>query len=388
VNILGKYYDGLEVSVSGRPRMPVLKRLREEKRALRASSHRLRDVGPVPGVSGEPLMLTRKGEGYHFILQTAAIKRLELAGWRKSSQVMIQFRAKPLHEIPLEEVKVLVDKIASYFLEGAFKVLVGRFDVAVDVQFPGGKMPERKDIITRLRGHAFDVSPELITGMKFGSDKGPLQIELYNKSREIKVHRENAWIKAHWTTSASYDEGLDVHRVEIRFFREFLQEFTREDPLTGEVRGIDTISDVISSSGDLLGYVLGGDGGKGSKFRIASPDSRHLKPDLRRSSPQWEVIRKAFLEDTLRAGRVRTRAPSSIPDLKTARSTAMTYLVQAAAWECVLHGHPPKPAEEYLGPSLLQELPQWLKRKGHGSWEQAVNLQVKSLLSDGKVPWA
>ena len=241
-NILGKYVDGLEVSVTGRLRMAVLERLRNERRALRASAHRLRDVGPVPGLPGGPLMLTRKGGGgYHFVLQHAAIKHLELAGWRRSAQVLVQFRAKPLHEIPLEEVQVLVDKIASYFVEGAFEVLVSRFDVALDVQFPGGKLPERKDMITRLEGTTYDKSPERVTGMRFGSDRGPLQLALYNKTREIRVHPENGWIRAHWATSASYDAGLDVHRVEIRFFREILQDFRREDPLTGEVRGIDTI---------------------------------------------------------------------------------------------------------------------------------------------------
>jgi hypothetical protein len=149
-------------------------------------------------------MLTREGGGgYYFILQHAAIKRLVLSGWRRSSQVMIGFRARFLHEHDLEEVEAIVDKIASYFLEGGFKVLVSRFHVAVDIQFPGGMMPEREDIITRLPGRTYDKSPKRITGMKFGSDKGPLQIEIYDKTREIKAHRENGWIRAYPCHSAN-----------------------------------------------------------------------------------------------------------------------------------------------------------------------------------------
>jgi hypothetical protein len=386
VNILGKYCDALEVTISGRPKMAAFKWLEDERRALRQSAHLLRDVGAVPDVPGGPLMLTRKGGGgYHFVLQSAAIKRLELSGWRRSSQVMVQFRATTLHEHDLTEIAPIVDKIASHFLEGSFEVLVRRVDLALDVQFPDGKMPERQDIITRLEGRTYDEGPERITGMKFGSDEGPLQVLIYNKTRQIRVHGEG-WIKADWATRATYDQGLDVHRIEIRLFRDALRKFKCEDPLTGQLRGIETVSDLFLSTGDLLQDVLGRDGGKGSKFRIASPDTRHLKRDRRKSGPQGERIRRAFLEDALHAGRIRTHTPSSSPSLKSARSTAVTFAVLAAAWECVLHGHPPKPVEEYLAPSLLQELPQWLKRKGHGSWREAVVLQAKTLLSSGQAP--
>ncbi len=385
-NILGKYCDGLGVSINGRPRMPVFEKLMAEKRALRDSAHRLRDVGPVPGLPGGPLMLTREGGGgYHFVLQHAAIKRLELAGWRRSSPVMVQFRAKPLHDHDLKEIEGIVDKVASYFLEWGFEVLVRRVDLALDVQFPDGKMPERQDIITRLEGRTYDESPERITGMKFGSDKGPQQVVIYNKTRQIQLHG-GGWIMADWATRATYDQGLDVHRIEIRLFRDALRKFKCEDPLTGQLRGIETVSDLFFSTGDLLQDVLGRDGGKGSKFRIASPDTRHLKRDRRKSGPQGERIRRAFLEDALHTGRIRTHTPSSSPSLKSARSTAVTSAVLTAAWEFALHGRPPQPPEEYLGPSLLQHLPQWLKRKGHGSWEQAVVLQAKTLLSSGQAP--
>jgi hypothetical protein len=386
VNILGKYCDALEVTISGRPKMAAFKWLEDERRALRQSAHLLRDVGAVPDVPGGPLMLTRKGGGgYHFVLQSAAIKRLELSGWRRSSQVMVQFRATTLHEHDLTEVAVIVDKIASHFLEGSFEVLVRRVDIALDVQFPNGEMPERQDVITRLTGRVYDEGPDRVTGMRFGSDKGPIQIVIYNKTRQIKA-RGGGWIEADWATRDTYDEGVDVHRVEIRLFRKFLGQFKREDPLTGQLRGIDGIQDLVSSTGDPLGYVLGGEGGKGSTLRIASPDSRHLKPDRRKSSPQWEEVRRAFLENALHAGRGRMYAPSSSPSPKKDRGLAVSYAVRVAALECLPDGHPPKPPEEYLGPSLLQELPHWLKRNGHGSWEQAVVLQAKEFLSSGMVP--
>jgi hypothetical protein len=387
VNIVGKYVDGLEVSVSGRFRTPVFEWLKAEKRALRASAHNCRDIGPVPGVLRSPLMLTGKGGGsYYFILEHAAIERLVLTTWERTPEIVIRFRTKTLHEHDLREIEAFVDKVAAYFLEDDFKVLVSRFDVAVDVQLPGGKMPARQDIITRLKGRTFDESPERITGMKFGSDKGPLQIELYNKTRELKVHRNKGWIKADWATSETYDEGLDVQRIEFRFFREFLHQFKREDPMTGQVCGIDSISDLISSTEDLFRYVLGRDGGKGSQFRIASPDSRGLKRYRRRSSPWWEKICRELLKDTLQAGRIRTHTPSSSPSLESALSTAVTWMVLAAAWECVLHDHPPKPAEEYLGPSLLPILPKRLKRDGHGSWEEAVAFKANRLISTGQAP--
>jgi hypothetical protein len=53
----------------------------------------------------------------------------------------------------------------------------------------------------------------------------------------------------------------------------------------------------------------------------------------------------------------------------------------------MLHGYPPKPAEEYLGPSLLPHLHERLKHKyGHDSWEEAVTFEVKKIISSGEAP--
>ncbi len=112
--------------------------------------------------------------------------------------------------------------------------------------------------------------------------------------------------------------------------------------------------------------------------------SRHRRPDRRKADPLWEEICYSFLKDLPETGRVRQRSASSGPDLKRARTTALTNMIQTAAWE-KLQGLNPYPSpEEYLGSVFLQYLSGWLKAKGFESFEEAVDFKVMELVSSGK----
>ncbi len=388
LSVLGRYVDGLHVSVFGEPCSSVFEDLRSEKGLLRASPRGLREFRCISGVPGGPLMLTTEGGSrYQFVLRNGAVSRLEVTSRGHLPKVMIQFRANILHDHDLKEVDAVVERIAGFFLEPGFEAKVSRFDLAVDFQAQGWEMPERKDIITRLEGRAHDEGPARLTGRTFGSKKGPLQVEIYDKTARIAKHPKEGWVRQEWAAREAYDEWLPVFRVEVRFFRNVLRQFKREDAVTGRLTGVDSVSDLNSGVGDLVRHVLGDADANGARFLVASPDTRKRRSDRRRAAPWWEEIVRAFVENLPGTGRVRRRSASSGPDLKRARSTALTALVQTAAWERARGPRLLPSPEKYLGPALLQHLPAWLEAKGFGSWGEAVDFEVKKLVSSGKVPY-
>jgi hypothetical protein len=386
VRVVGRYVDGLDVSVYGEPRPSVFEALRKEKGALRASPHGLREFGSIAGVPGGDLVLTTEGSGWcHFVLKNPAIKRLELTNRGECPQLMVQYRARTLHEHNLEKVGAVCDSLASFFLKGDHKTRVRRFDLAVDFQCEGWEMPEVKDVIGSRTGWKVHGRAERPTGTTFGSGKGPLQVVIYNKSGQVKGS-EAEWVaRDAWARAKDYDEGLPVIRVELRFFRKVLRQFKRPDSATGQPRGVDTITDLNSSIGDLVGYVVGG-GGRRAWIRVASPDTRNLKSERREAASWWQAITRALLEGAPETGRIRQRSSSSSPDLRRTHSTLVTLAVQIAAREKAVGEPPVSKPEEYLGPILLQHLPGWLAAKDFGSFEEAVNFEVKKRASNGEAP--
>lgn len=374
ISVIGKYVDGLEVSVFGEPRWSVFEILRQEKSNLRASPQGLGVFDTISRVPGGPLLLTTKGGStYQFVLLNAAISRLEVTSRGALPKVMMQFRAAALYEYDLEEMGGIVEAIAFYFLKPGFEAKVSSLDLAFDFQCAEWRWPDVDDVVCRARKHAVHYEGTM-TGMTFGKGHAPLQVVIYDKSEEIRVHHKEEWMEGVWAAKESFRDWLPVIRTELRFSRNLLKDFD-----------IETISDLRSGMGDLIHYAVGGER---PWFRVASPETRRHGQDRRDAASWWENVSRGFLEDLTLTGRIRERAASSIADPKRARSTLLTYAVQTAAWEKVLGHRPADSPEEYLGPLPLEHLPDWLAMRGFGSWGEAVDSYVQRFIGSGKAPAA
>jgi hypothetical protein len=240
-------------------------------------------------------MLTIRGGSRHqFILHNGAIKHLEVTSRGHLPNVMIQFRAKTLYEHDLVEVNAIVERIADHFLEPGFKVKVSSFDLALDFQYEEWMWPETEDSVCRARKDRIEREGGAIASMTFGKRHASLQIQIYDKSREVKVHHKEEWMEGVWVTKKAYDNRWPVIRVELRFARDLLKDFD-----------IETITDLQARVGDLVRYAVGD---KKPWFRVAASNSRHRKADRREAAPWWEELRRAFLEGLLETGRTRQRS--------------------------------------------------------------------------------
>jgi hypothetical protein len=386
--VLGKYAGGLHVSVKGNPRWPVFEDLRAKKRALRASGRGVQEFGSVPGVPGGPFMLTTDGGAkYQFQMHNGAIKYLEVTRRGSLPEVIVQFRAQTLYVHNLDEVETIVDAIANHFVEPGYKSHVSRFDIALDFQCEDWTMPEWRDIDCSAEwdSHGKPTSP---TSMTLGSDDGSLQVQIYDKSREIKgkARGKKEWIEDVWMNNKAYDNRLPVIRVELRFFRRFLKEFQCKDPETGRLRGIDTLGDLRPSIGDLVRHVVVGRDGKRPWVSVASPDSRDRNTKCRAPAPWWSDISQAFPEGMPDTGRIRLRSASSSPSYKHTRSMSAAWIVKHAAQARLRGLYPGGSLESFMETVLLPETNKWIDEKGFGSWEEVVDRELRKRRADGSAP--
>jgi len=375
IGVLSKHVDGLEVSVSGEPVRSVFEELRSEKRALGASPRGLREFGSVSGVPGGPLMLTAHGGSrYQFVLRNGAISRLEVTSRGKLPNVMIQFRAETLQERSLEEVDAIVEALAGRFLEPGFQTKVGSFHEALEFQCTDWQWPEIGDIVCRARKKDLHHENGAVSGVTCGKKRAPLQVVIYDKSLHVRTHPKGEWIKGVWDEKDAYHDRLPVIRVELRFARHLLKDF-----------GVDTIADLRTSTGDLIGHAVGGER---PWFRVCSVGSREDRPNRRTVAPLWQSITGVLLKGMPEMGRVRRRSSTSSPDLQRDCRTHITYAVKVAAWTRVSGQHTVKSPEQVLEAIALRYLPAWLEDKGFSSWDEAVDFEVKKLVASGQVPYA
>lgn len=383
INVVGRWVDGLHISVFGEPGRRAFERLRTAN--VSRGSY---ELGTLPRVPGRSLVVLPRGRGrYPFVAANGDFEMfLTDAGGmpREMPRMRLRFGADFLHGHDIEEAEARVEAIAGYFLEPGFRVQVSRFDVAVDFQSPGWSMPDRKDVITRASGRIDDKGPERITGMTFGKAKGPLQVVIYDKTRDIKRRRRER-AEELWVTAETYDERLPVIRVELRFFRAALRQFRTEDRDSGQSRGIDTLADLRSCVGDLIRYVVGKDGKK-SWFRVASPDTRHRRSELRGAAPWWQEVSRALLEGAPEAGRTRLLTTSSHPSLQYVGRTSVAYAVKTAALARLLGLHAADSPDNFMGSFQLHLLPGYLEAKGIGSFEEAVSFEAGKILASGATP--
>ena len=336
VVILGKFVDALYLSYQGQMRDELAEVLRAKKEVLRANGDGEETLS-VPELPGGPLLLLGASRGkYEFVLRNPMLY-VEATTWGNLPGLRIQFETRVLYNHNFEALQAMADVVARFFLEPGFKVLVSRFDLAIDfLQGESWQLPERKDVITRAKKWGIDgdgPNPNTLSIGKY--KKSSLMVQIYDKSEKVKGCNET-WMHDVWQASGRYSEGLAVGRVEFRFFRKRLKAL-----------GINSIADLQSGLGDLVRFVVGCEETK-SWIRVASPDTRGSRQDHRPSATWWKDICEAAL-DGMPTTRFLDFRPKQEPDLAHTEIMLDAYLERFM----VLGGgeglHPESPLEEFLG---------------------------------------
>jgi len=249
--VLGKYVDGLRVSIQGRLKDEIIGALGAAKEeALRRSRDGRAGDFAVPGLPVGPLRISPTARNkYEFILRNGAVY-LEVTSWANLPALIIQPMACVFYQHDLGEVEAMVDDIAAFFLEPGFEILVSSFHLAVDFQGEEFELPDARDVITRARKRKVEGDGPEPNTMTFGRRNGALQVQIYDKTEELGKSGKG-WMRDVWREGGRYTEGFAVWRVEYRFSRKKLREL-----------GINTIADLRVGMGDLVQAVVG-DGGAG-----------------------------------------------------------------------------------------------------------------------------
>ena len=157
---------------------------------------------------------------------------------------------------------------------------ISRIDVCADVQ--GWNPPEDPRAYTTRAEYA-DVHyvRKQFTGITFGRG-GPIVARIYDKTKEITVSGK-AWFRDLWATSADYDPGQPVWRLEFQLRREGLGGF-RLDRSGRRLRKLD---DICPATGQLWRLLCS----RWLALRCRSAGDRQ------QLQPEWEAIRTGAFGD-------------------------------------------------------------------------------------------
>ncbi len=145
-----------------------------------------------------------------------------------------------------------------------------------------------------------------MTGLPFGARNGQVSALLYDKTHEIKYHSpKKVWFHDLWRSVKDedgkpvWDGQAPVWRLEIRFKRQALHEFTQEDA-EGNVlfHGIENAYDLMERLPLLWSYAVGHVGGGLDglpdgwlRYVVPTEDSNRSRWPVH---PDWQVIQTAF----------------------------------------------------------------------------------------------
>jgi hypothetical protein len=142
----------------------------------------------------------------------------------KFQNVFVSFKSKALWMIGvrglLDELKTLLNDLGGSVEEGSVKV--SRCDLCSDWHIPGGiSLPFlEQHSITRSRKSTHFMNGKALETLYIGSPSGPVQVRIYDKSREILKSRKD-WFKEIWGEELE----KDVWRVEFQVRRPALKQF-------------------------------------------------------------------------------------------------------------------------------------------------------------------
>jgi hypothetical protein len=113
------------------------------------------------------------------------------------------------------------------------------------------------------------------TGGQVGSRSGsaPIQLAIYDKTEEIRVH-DKGWFVPLWAASSAYRDGEVVYRIEARFTREYLQE-----------RHVERQSDLLAALGALWLEAL-----EWCRYTVPPAAGGNVNRSTWKTRPEWGAL--------------------------------------------------------------------------------------------------
>lgn len=242
----------------------------------------------------------------------------------------LRFHTCILYEQNLDELEALSNEVAGHFFKKPDKIQVSRVDFAVDFQHPDFKIPDEEDKVTRAAGYDRNMNKDNgMDAMTLNRNSKKMQAQLYNKSAKIKAEGQE-FMHGVYEKLNGYDNSLPVFRMEFRYERGLLRELKLPNGQERRKLGIETISDLKGSLGDLTRLAVGNEenGFRGSWVRFCPPETRGR--DNRPPAAWWEAVAKKFRSDMPVSGRIRHR-PGSNPSFTHDRMMMVAYCARFAA---------------------------------------------------------
>jgi hypothetical protein len=306
ISTLGCHLDALYHSVYGELNESVELLLQAAKDEAKERESRRRRFASIPGVPGGDFYIQAFGRGKaQYILRNSAMY-LEFSTWANMPALHIQFSAITLYEYDVPALQIVVQRLIAMFLASVEREKVSRVDVAVDFQQPDFEMPALGDIKTRAVEGYRNTRRQHITAVTHGHRR-TMQVQIYRKSERLKADKKE-WMREVWRATGRYDEQLPVIRVELRFFRELLNNVRAP----GGATGINSLDDLEGSLGDLVRYAVSAR--PGAFYRICDPEHQlsETHQSRRNAAPWWSAVVECFHLLTSTQGRERVQRAAQI----------------------------------------------------------------------------
>lgn len=321
---LGCHLDALYHSVYGELNESVLLLLEASKEEAKDRESRRRRFSSVAGVPGGDFYIQAFGRGKaQYILRNSAMY-LELSTWANMPTLHIQFSAITLYEYDVPALQIVVQRLIFTFMASVEREKVSRVDLAVDFQQADFEMPALGDIKTRAVDGHLNTRRQHVTAITHGHRR-TMQVQIYRKSERLQADKKE-WMREVWRATGRYDEQLPVIRVELRFFRELLNNVRAP----GGATGINSLGDLQGSLGDLVRYAVSA--APGAFYRICDPahQASASNQGRRKASCWWSAVVECFHLLTSTQGRQRVRRAAQIL-YSSASDRAFRGLARAAA---------------------------------------------------------
>ena len=240
---LGKGFDTVEETFDLSLKPDVKKQLEEAKERAKGLDLRNASKGLIRFAGVDFLIYPYGGRGFLYFIETNDYK-ISIGNPAVDWGVSVQYFSKGLWSRGYDELRAEVDKVLFELMNRPKKrayVKLRRADIAFDLfskKFSGEMVPGMLSAVVALSGvkkQMVGSVPELVPCQEHASgnrletltigSKSSLQIQIYNKTAEIRAASNKTWLFDVWRQNGTdIDFENDVWRVEFRFFGKFLRE--------------------------------------------------------------------------------------------------------------------------------------------------------------------
>lgn len=261
---LGKGFDTVEETFDLSLKPDIQKQLEEAKERAKGLDLRNASKGLIRFAGVDFLIYPYGGRGFLYFIETNDYK-ISIGNPAVDWGVSVQYFSKGLWSRGYDELRAEVDKVLFELMNKPKKrayVKLRRADIAFDLfskRFSGEMVPGMLSAVVALSGvkkQMVGSVPELVPCQEHASgnrletltigSKSSLQIQIYNKTAEIRAASNKTWLFDVWRQNGTdIDFENDVWRVEFRFFGKFLRE-----------RNIETMADFRLLEADLMEEAL------------------------------------------------------------------------------------------------------------------------------------